>query len=100
MRYQDISGKEIIDINTGSRLGMLGQTDLQITEHTGPIDAIIIPDYIWFGFKTEDTKISITWEMLSKIGKDIILVEYDEEQQLYISCFFNLTIYLWGYIMR
>src|SRR5699024_8728367 len=81
MRYQDISGKEIIDINTGSRLGMLGQTDLQINEHTGQIEAIIIPDYKWFGFKKEDTKISITWEMVRKIGKDIILVEYDEEKQ-------------------
>lgn len=82
MRYQDISGKEIIDIKTGSRLGMLGQTDLEINEQTGQIEAFIIPDYKWFGLKKEDTKISISWDMVKKVGTDIILVEYDEEKQL------------------
>lgn len=82
MRYQDISGKEIIDIKTGSRLGMLGQTDLEINEQTGQIEAFVIPDYKWFGFKKEDTKITISWDMVKKVGTDIILVEYDEKKQL------------------
>lgn len=78
MRYQDISGKEIININTGSRLGVLGQTDLQINQDTGKIDSFIIPNYKWFGFKKEDPTSAISWDMIKKVGKDIILIELDD----------------------
>lgn len=77
MRYKEISGKEIIDIHTGSRLGMLGQTDLQINLETGKIESFIIPTYKWFGLKKEDIETMITWEMIKKIGSDIILIELD-----------------------
>jgi len=78
MRYKDISGKEIISINTGERLGILGQTDLQINTETGKIESFIIPSYKWFGLKKEETESVITWEMIKKIGEDIILIEFDE----------------------
>jgi len=78
MRYKDISGKEIISINTGARLGILGQTDLQINERTGKIESFIIPSYKWFGLKKEEAESVITWDMIKKIGEDIILIEYDD----------------------
>ncbi len=78
MRYKDISGKEIISINSGERLGVLGQTDLQINTKTGKIDSFIIPTYKWFGLKKEETESIITWDMIKKIGHDIILIEYEE----------------------
>lgn len=78
MRYKDISGKEIINVNTGSRLGILGQTDLQINKKTGQIEAFIVPTYKWFGLKKEDTETIITWDMIKKIGEDYILIEFDE----------------------
>ncbi len=78
MRYKDISGKEIINVNTGSRLGILGQTDLQINKKTGQIEAFIVPTYKWFGLKKEDTETIITWDMIKKIGEDYILIEFEE----------------------
>lgn len=78
MRYKDISGKEIINVKTGSRLGILGQTDLQINKKTGQIEAFIVPSYKWFGLKKEDTEAVITWNMIKKIGEDYILIEFDE----------------------
>ncbi len=78
MRYKDISGKEIISINTGERLGVLGQTDLQINTETGKIESFIISSYKWFGLKKEETESVITWDMIKKIGEDIILIEFDE----------------------
>jgi len=78
MRYKEISGKEIISINTGMRLGILGQTDLQINTNTGKIESFIIPNYKWFGLKKEDTESVISWDMIKKIGTDIILIEWDE----------------------
>jgi YlmC/YmxH family sporulation protein len=78
LRYQDISGKEIVNLNTGSRLGVLGQTDLEINEDTGKIEAFIIPNYKWFGLKKDEPTTSISWDMIKKIGNDIILIELEE----------------------
>lgn len=75
MRFKDISGKEIIDLSTGSRLGVLGQTDLQIDVKTGQIEAFIIPNYSWFGLKKDDNQVTIGWDSITKIGEDIILIE-------------------------
>ena len=32
MRLSELSGKEIVDVNRAERLGVLGQTDLEINE--------------------------------------------------------------------
>lgn len=77
MRYKEISGKEIVSINHGSRLGILGQTDLEIDIHTGKIKAFIIPNYKWFGLKKEGEETKIDWENIKKIGEDMILIEVD-----------------------
>ncbi|GAA0445096.1 YlmC/YmxH family sporulation protein [Lentibacillus halophilus] len=75
MRYKDISGKEIIDVNEGSRLGILGQTDLEIDEKTGQIESFIIPGYKWFGLKKEGAETKIRWSSVKKIGEDMIMIE-------------------------
>lgn len=78
MRYKEISGKEIVNIKDGSRLGILGQTDLKINSKTGKIEALLIPNYKWFGFKKEDNQTVISWKKIKKIGKDLILIEFDD----------------------
>ena len=78
MRYKDISGKEIVDVDQGARLGILGQTDLEINEKTGKIEAFIIPNYKWFGLKKEGEETKIHWNSIKKIGEDMIMVESDE----------------------
>lgn len=77
MRYKDISGKEIVNVNHGSRLGILGQTDLEINERTGQIESFIIPNYKWFGLKKEGAETKIRWSSISKIGEDMIMIEMD-----------------------
>lgn len=78
MRFKDISGKEIVNINEGTRLGVLGQTDLEINEQTGKIEAFIIPSYKWFGLKKEGEMTKIHWDSVKKIGEDMIMVEMDK----------------------
>ncbi|RLL45363.1 YlmC/YmxH family sporulation protein [Oceanobacillus piezotolerans] len=78
MRFKEISGKEIVNLNEGTRLGILGQTDLEIDERTGQIDAFIIPNYKWFGLKKEGTELKIRWNSIKKIGEDMIMVESDQ----------------------
>ncbi len=75
VRYKDISGKEIVNINQGSRLGILGQTDLEINEKTGKIESFIIPNYKWFGLKKEGEETRIRWSSIKKIGEDMIMIE-------------------------
>lgn len=81
MRYQDISGKEIIDMSSGDRLGVLGQTDLEINPDTGKIESFIIPNYKWFGLKKDDPRMAITWDMIQKIGTDIVLIDMDKHPE-------------------
>ncbi|ALX47480.1 YlmC/YmxH family sporulation protein [Lentibacillus amyloliquefaciens] len=78
MRYKDISSKEIVDINQGTRLGVLGQTDLEIDEKTGQIESFIIPNYKWFGLKKEGADAKIRWRSIRKIGEDMIMIESGE----------------------
>ena len=77
MRYKDISGKEIVDVSQGSRLGILGTTDLEIDERTGQIRSFIIPNYKWFGLKKEGAETKINWQAIKKIGEDMIMIETD-----------------------
>lgn len=75
MRYKDLSGKEIVDVSNGSRLGILGQTDLELNEKTGQIESFIIPNYKWFGMKKEGEEIRIDWKDIKKVGEDMIIID-------------------------
>lgn len=75
MRYKDISGKEIVDIVEGVRLGVLGQTDIEIQVNTGQINAFIIPNYKWLGLKKEGVVSKIPWHSIKKLGEDMIMIE-------------------------
>jgi YlmC/YmxH family sporulation protein len=75
MRYNEISGKEIVNIKYGKRLGILGQTDLEIDEHTGQIRSFILPNYKWFGLKKEGAVAKIHWNSIRNIGEDMIMIE-------------------------
>jgi YlmC/YmxH family sporulation protein len=75
MRLRDIGGKEIINVSLGVKLGVLGQTDLEINETTGQIEAFIVPTYKWFGLKKEEEETMIRWKDIKVIGEDMIVVE-------------------------
>lgn len=75
MRYKDISGKEIVDITSGVRLGVLGQTDIEIQINSGAINAFVIPSYKWLGLRKEGIVTRIPWYSIIKIGEDMIMIE-------------------------
>ena len=80
MRYMEMANKEIVNITDGSRLGILGQTDLAIDQKTGKIQAIIVPHYHMFGFKQKEEMTEIKWRQVKKVGKDLILVEFSNQE--------------------
>lgn len=79
MRLSDLSGKELVDIKRAERLGVLGQTDLEINEQTGQINALIIPSLKWFGFRKQGNEIRVPWQHIKKIGSDMIIIDIPEE---------------------
>nr|WP_017796719.1 MULTISPECIES: YlmC/YmxH family sporulation protein [unclassified Oceanobacillus] len=75
VRFRDMSDKEIINVSEGKRLGVLGQTDLEINEENGQIEAFIIPSYKWFGLVKEGEETKINWKSIRKIGEDMIMID-------------------------
>ena len=64
---------EVIDVNTGSKLGFI--KDIKLDCDAQKVVAIILQGEVkgWFG-KSED--IEIEWGNITKIGIDVILVNY------------------------
>ncbi|MBA4536240.1 YlmC/YmxH family sporulation protein [Bacillus aquiflavi] len=80
MKLSELSGKEIVDVKRAERLGMLGQTDLEINANTGEIQALLIPTGKWFGFrKQQGEEIRVPWKHIKKIGSDMIIIDMNDE---------------------
>lgn len=75
MRLSELSGKEIVDVEKAERLGVLGQTDLEINENTGQIQALLIPSLKWFGFRKQGEEVRVPWQHIKKIGSDMIIID-------------------------
>ncbi|WP_283152228.1 YlmC/YmxH family sporulation protein [Guptibacillus hwajinpoensis] len=75
MRLSQLSGKELIDIEKGRKLGVLGQTDLLFDEKTGLLKQLIIPKSSWMGLKRKEQEITIPWEHIETIGRDMIILQ-------------------------
>lgn len=80
MRLSELSGKEIVDVKRAERLGILGQTDLEINEETGQIVALIIPSLKWFGLRKQGHEVRVPWHHIQKIGSDMIILDVPDEQ--------------------
>lgn len=79
MRLSELSGKEIVDMKRAERLGVLGQTDLEINETDGQITALIIPSVRWFGIRKQGNEIRVPWQQIKKIGSDMIILDVPED---------------------
>ncbi|PLR69797.1 MULTISPECIES: YlmC/YmxH family sporulation protein [Bacillaceae] len=80
MRLSELSGKEIVDVKRAERLGVLGQTDLEIDEQSGQITALVIPSTKWFGFRKQGDDIRVPWQHIKKIGSDMIILDIEDNQ--------------------
>lgn len=80
MRLSELGGKEIVDYRKAKRLGVLGQTDLEINTTTGEINHLIIPTSKWMGRKG-GAEIKVPWHYIRTIGTDMIILEVPEKDQ-------------------
>lgn len=76
VKTSDLKEKEVINVRDGSRLGLI--YDIEIDLNRGVVEAVYIPGssrlLSFFGRNDEHI---IRWEDIIKIGKDVILVDYD-----------------------
>ncbi|WP_053362168.1 YlmC/YmxH family sporulation protein [Bacillus sp. FJAT-27251] len=79
MRLSELGGKEIVDVKKAERLGVLGQTDLEINERTGQVEALVIPSLKWFGLKRQGGEMRVPWRHIKKIGADMVIIDIPEE---------------------
>lgn len=70
VRLSDLQTKEIINMNTGKRLGII--IDVVITEE-GTIKSLILEEKRSKRLSREEYEIE--WKQITKIGDDIILVQ-------------------------
>lgn len=78
MNLSEVAGKEIVNLVTGERLGVVGECDLIIEDTTGKILALLIPrERGFFGFRKDRSVLEVPWRNVKKIGNDMIIIEYD-----------------------
>ena len=78
MSLAELRLKEVVNVQTGSRLGKV--MDLEFSLETGQIHALVVPgDFSVVNFvRGEKTGIIVPWNLILKIGDDVILVRIDE----------------------
>ena len=74
IRAEELRCKEVICVADGSRLGFVG--DMEIDLEQGQIRSLIIPCHRrLFGLLGREPDRRISWENIRRFGDDIILVE-------------------------
>ncbi|PRX31094.1 YlmC/YmxH family sporulation protein [Orenia metallireducens] len=74
IKTSELKNKEVIDVNSGKRLGIISDIDIDLVE--GRIKGISVPKeekgFKIFGAKED---VYIAWDEISRIGHDVILVD-------------------------
>ncbi len=81
MRFWELKEKEVINCKDGKRLGYV--TDLEFDECSGQICRLFVPAKgKLLGCMGKTSEYHIEYKDISKIGKDILLVNIDEKNRL------------------
>jgi len=74
VKISELRTREVINVLDGKKLGCIIDIDLDIEK--GRVTAIVLPGPSrWLGFFSRRENVVVPWEKISKIGRDVILVE-------------------------
>ncbi|MBO6145420.1 MAG: YlmC/YmxH family sporulation protein [Bacilli bacterium] len=73
MRLSEIQNKDVININTGEKIGNI--IDVKIDEENGKIESFILERKKFSSLFSSNDEIEIRYSQINKIGEDVILVE-------------------------
>lgn len=85
MLLSELAGKEIINLHDGAKLGLIGDADLAISAN-GHIEAIILTSRsgftgFWGGSEREREHLMIPWQVVKKIGSEVIIVDLHDKSE-------------------
>lgn len=79
-RISDLRSRDVIDVGSGKRLGFVEDVELDPTD--GRIIALVVPGSTRFlGFFGRDQDYVIPWDLVVKVGEDVILVHLPGQRQ-------------------
>lgn len=73
MRLSEIQSKDVININSGMKIGNI--IDIKVNSETGKIESLILEKRKFSSIFSSNDEIEIYWNQINKIGEDVILVE-------------------------
>ncbi|GEN54098.1 YlmC/YmxH family sporulation protein [Halobacillus sp. Nhm2S1] len=75
MRMKSLAQKQVIDIENGEKLGILGKADLIIDPDSGVIKSLVIMNQGFIGFGSYKKEMTIDWSQIETIGEETILLK-------------------------
>ena len=73
MRLSEIQNKDVINLNTGMKIGNI--IDIKINIESCKIESLILERKKFSSKFNSNDEIEIYWTQINKIGEDVILVE-------------------------
>lgn len=73
MRLSEIQNKDVINLNTGMKIGNI--IDVKVNADTGKIESFILEKKKFASIFSQNEEIEIYFDQINKIGEDVILVE-------------------------
>ena len=73
MRLSEIQNKDVININTGIKIGNI--IDIKVNADSGKIESFILEKKKFSSIFSQGDEIEVYWNQINKIGEDVILVE-------------------------
>lgn len=82
MRLHDLTGKEVINLADGAKIGIIDECELIFDGPSGQVAALLLPNRMnfWHFFQENRTP-SIPWQAIKRIGQDFILVDYAQDEK-------------------
>lgn len=82
MRLSDMSGKEVINISDGARLGIIDECELNFDVRTGRIESLVLPSSGgFFQFFSDCKGVEIPWQTIRRIGDEVIITDLSESNE-------------------
>ena len=72
MLLSDLQDKDVIDINTGLKIGNI--IDIKVSEE-GKIDSLLLEKRKYNKFMFSSDNFEVKWDKIEKIGEDVILIK-------------------------
>ena len=73
MRLSEIQNKDVINLNTGMKIGNI--IDIKINSESGKLESLILEKKKFGSIFNNNDEIEIYWSQINKIGEDVILLE-------------------------